>query len=323
MATIVVDKRERDKADRSELIIKYFEPFLNIHNARNGPQIAVTAEQIGTSDYSVMLHSGQVTRVALGIERKTWKDLSASIPDRLAAQIKGMKALRESTNCKLLLIIEGNAPPPNKRSRHMKPLVNMQAKLDHLLLRDNIPYIRTKNQQDTCKRIVELTNSLIKLQQAGQINGLAPVELKRGGVPDELWKGRKKTNSDVIYEMWHRLPGVSEQTRMVLMDKFGLVDLTNGSVSVDEIAEVKYFSGRNIGERSARKILSSKREHHIRILACIPGLSQVASHNILANFTLSQLCDASIEAIRQVDQTEKKKIGKKMAEKIKILLCQA
>lgn len=82
------------------------------------------------------------------IERKTLEDLLASFHDgRLVAQLRNMKNLKQSIyDPKRILLLETDKPIPQ----------NVQAKLDHLIIRDNFHIIYTKSIKDTADRIKSL-----------------------------------------------------------------------------------------------------------------------------------------------------------------------
>jgi hypothetical protein len=96
-------------------------------------------------------------------ERKSWADLAASIKDGRKDNIQKMLKLRDQIGCKLFMLIEGPArfSPTHKIGRI--PYKNLQAYLDHIVVRDGIFIIYSKSYTDTPLRLLEFIKNYLSL----------------------------------------------------------------------------------------------------------------------------------------------------------------
>ena len=80
-------------------------PFFN--TAVIPPNISYKVSRINYGDYSLVYED----KIIFIIERKTWKDLAASLKDGRSKNIQNLLKIREDTNCILIYLIEGNPIP--------------------------------------------------------------------------------------------------------------------------------------------------------------------------------------------------------------------
>lgn len=327
MATILIDDRERDKATGigrykkgRESIINYFAPYVEKYCAK-GRMISAQVQHLAVSDYAIMLHNQTHSKLVMAIERKTWSDLSASIEGRLNGQIEAMKELREKEKCDLLIIMEGPKAFPSKTTMcARKPYGNLFAKLRHLLLRDKIPWVISKNQAHTAEIICDFASDYISLTNRGDLE-INFGEGKLGGIPENLTKKKENSDDVIIIKMWCGVSGIHEYTCSVLRKKYKLAELFMGEVPVEEIAELRYADGVKVGERRAKGIIKAvmNQDSQIRALSEIPGLSRTGAKNLI------EQCDDGLlglffmdeEEIADLQLTEKKRVGPKLSVKIR------
>jgi ERCC4-type nuclease len=143
--TLIID-------DREHAIIPYFKNITNIN---------IEIKRITTGDYCIMIKN----KIIIIIERKTWSDLANSIKDGRKENVNKLISLRNSTGCKILYLIEGISRLKTDKLICNIPFKNLQAHLDHLILRDNISIIYSLNQQDTSVRIQELIKNYLSIKQ--------------------------------------------------------------------------------------------------------------------------------------------------------------
>jgi ERCC4-type nuclease len=120
--------------------------------------INIQSKQITTGDYAFIWQE----RCALIIERKRLSDLSASIKDGRMENHEKLELLRKSQGCPIVNIIEGRKKAPHIAIGGIT-MKALQAKLDHLMIRDNTHIIYTVGPQESAERIFELGLNTITL----------------------------------------------------------------------------------------------------------------------------------------------------------------
>lgn len=178
MAYIIADTRERDGANL------YFNPIIDENNRKytklavknGGGNIELKIKQIDIGDYCVIIKESNRTINAIMIERKTWKDLSASIKDgRMASQSYKLDYAKDKLGCMILYIIEGPVGYKDDTLVGNIPFKNLFAKIRHNLLRGH-PYVQTRDAEQTAKIVVLLARDILKLYKTNQISFPKQVE---------------------------------------------------------------------------------------------------------------------------------------------------
>lgn len=172
--TIIADDRETNGAN------PYFDKFIVGNNSEynkktakaGGGEIKLCIGRVTTGDYNICIHpvGTNTPIVALIIERKSWKDLAASIKDgRLKNQQSEMEKVSKKLGCQYMYIIEGKLTYQKSYNvaRHM-PFKNLIAKVRHTVLRGT-PLIQTKDQEHTAEMIVDLARDIWRFYQEGTI----------------------------------------------------------------------------------------------------------------------------------------------------------
>ena len=116
-------------------------------------------------DYSIMLKSRYSDKQILAaiFERKTWKDLAASLKDtRFITQ-------REEKGCMIYYIIEGGISYKDDYSIGRVPFKSLHAKVRCMSLR-GVHFFQTKDAQDTTRLLINLTRDLCRLYRSEQIS---------------------------------------------------------------------------------------------------------------------------------------------------------
>jgi ERCC4-type nuclease len=413
MAFIVADHRENNGAipHLRSCIAENNRANQKLSVAAGGGDIQYAEKQLPIGDYCVLIPSKFSTKNILAIvfERKTWKDLAASIKDgRSKGQQRGLDEIKRKRGCQVYFIVEGPLGYIDTHKIGNIPFKNLHAKLRHGLLR-GYPYVQTKDTQGTAHLIVNFARDVMKLYAQSEIDflddlseeyqnelnavhekynkklnlgnlsslgnlgssteavvitnsELTPqkieetlneietinedvdletilnIRLMNGGdpnMPDELKSRRVQTDSDIIESMWESIPGVSNKTSPILMNKYRLSEIIcAGSARVEtlrkEIAELKYPSGTKIGDKRALKILEiaydgddivkkeKSRVASVSLLACIPNITAVTAAAIIDKFSLREICNGQISSddIANIKKAKNRRIGEKIAERI-------
>jgi len=127
----------------------------NVSNKNVKENINIIVKRINIGDYILLLDN--IIKVV--VERKTLKDLASSMLDGRKENIKKLIELRNQTQCKIVYIIEGNIPNYERKINHI-PYKNMLAHLDHLMIRDDVFIIHSKNPEDTLERLKLLIKNI-------------------------------------------------------------------------------------------------------------------------------------------------------------------
>ena len=159
--TVIADDRENNGAN------PYFDKYIVANNAEYKKKtikggrgdIKLCIGRVTTGDYNILMHPAEYKQpiVALIIERKSWKDLAASIKDgRLKSQHSEMEKVAGKLGCQYMYIIEGKLTYKKDYNvaRHM-PFKNLIAKVRHTILRGT-PLIQTKDPDHTAEMIIDL-----------------------------------------------------------------------------------------------------------------------------------------------------------------------
>lgn len=305
----LIDKRERD-------ILDLLDSYNFEYKDAMGLPIEWRAEHLTTGDFILMDGANAI----LIIERKTWKDLAASIWDGRKHNIQKLIAYRESTGAKIAYLIEGAAFPASSKKFCRIPYKNLRAHLDHLLIRDNIIELRALNLSGTIERLFEFAKNIssIKISNIISLSTNTPPQSNEHPADTqaintqpintqainthsiathqltdiELAKCKQSpTESTIMQNIWCSIPHISSATYKLFMH-ISLTDLLCNKITIDTIAELSYNNGRQLGKKKAKKIIdacSSDTTFHIKLLSAIPNISKNTAETILSTYSLLQI----------------------------------
>lgn len=291
--------------DREQAIIPLFNSFTN-------PSANYKVSRINYGDYAVMYKN----HTLMLIERKTWKDMSSSIKDGRKHNVEKLKKIRTKTNCKLFYLIEGN-PIPKSTTRFARiPCKNLRAHLDHLMIRDNIHIIHSKNKKNTVYRIFEIVRNYLSITPSP----LLKYDAMDGGGGISQLKEKIVCEKADTYKLWCAIPNITEKTASLFINKgYHISDLLLKKISKEQIFELKYANNYVIGKRSEKiwKSISSN-EVHIKILSQIKGVTKKTAEIILNTYKFESLMngETSIEMLSIIQKTSSKKLGIVVASRI-------
>lgn len=288
------------------------------HLKNNKPNdISLLESQINIGDFSITYND----KIIICVERKTWEDLACTIkdPQRKANHEKLLK-LRTNVGCQIIYMIEGNPfPSPNRKFARV-PFNNIQAFLDHIMIRDSCHVVHSLNPAETANRLYSLTRHTMTLKTFKQ-------ESIKGGAL-EILKSREELSSDVIKDkMYLAMRGVTIVS-LPIIKEYPISDLFNNSINENEIANKRYASGKHLGTSRARHILSNANNVnvHIKMLAEIPQITKTTAKLILYKYSmidilLGKVSETELAAIVKSKNIKggiikELKIGKKVAQKM-------
>lgn len=276
---ILVDDRER-------CVIPFFKlPICAQYD------IEVEVKRIHIGDYAIY-HRETLLFI---IERKTWKDLSASIKDGRKSNINNLLQLREETRCKVILLMEGPSRFAANKCISRIPYKNLQAHIDHLVIRDNVYVIYASSPEDTAYRLIEFAKNYLSIDTVSkgpvapaspmppasppvEIKGSAVLQESKEGLEsqgsieketenilqegilstslDLLTRPKNKTDLEIIYNIWRCVPNITDKTTTIFIEHgFHISDLILGRIKNNDISTMTYPNGSIVGKR-AQKILS-------------------------------------------------------------------
>lgn len=175
-AYILADHRESNGANN------YLQPTVDKYNAINsklpwksggGTVMFQIVNNEAVGDYNIMIpsrYNANRNLIAAVFERKTWKDLAASIKDqRTISQHKNMLGLRDTKGCFIYYIIEGNLTYGDETTHAHIPFKNLHAKLRSMSLK-GVHFFQTRDQEDTARFLVNIARDIVRLYRQESIS---------------------------------------------------------------------------------------------------------------------------------------------------------
>lgn len=316
---LIADTRERNVVLRHEKELE---------------KISYEVKQITTGDYAVLSPAGNIMAV---IERKSLEDYGASIKDGRSNNKRKLVELRAQTGCRIIFLIEGpEFPDPNTCFGNI-PYRYIESSIFHLMIRDNVTVMRTRDTLDTAKTLARFVHSMDSLCQKMEdptecdAEELAPIEtIIRGSsnyppTPKEaidtavsmLTRKHEKTDHEVVRELWACFPGIAVESADEYMKSWSLADIISGRISRAHIENFKLASGRKIGKKAVTSLTNVTKLLQTRLLAHVPGISMVSAPIILESADLRNLLSWGVTGLGMVIATKgKKRLGDKVAERI-------
>ena len=292
--------------DRESAVIPHFKEYKNM-----SPNITFKVDRINIGDYSVVYKH----HILMTIERKTWKDLSSSLRDGRKDNVNKMLKLREDTGCKIFYLIEGN-PLPNPKIKFCRvPYKNLRSHLDHLIFRDDIHVIHSKNQANTVERIFELVKNYLSIKPSPLLkyNTEEPTddEIKTTAIT-KLKVKTVVSDESITYKIWTCVPNITEKTSALFINKdYHIAELILGEITKEQIYALKYDNGYVIGKRSetiwnGSRIKSCNNKYFIKMLACINGITKKTAEIILEKISFKELLEGkiSLEDLSSIKKNE-------------------
>lgn len=297
---IDIDKRERD--------------LLNAF----GENKNVRAQHMTTGDIAIYVDN----ILKLLIERKTWRDLAASIKDgRAVTQNPRLMEVGNDMKCKVMIIVEGKPSAIHGRI----PIKTLKAKLDNLMLINGFYITYSKNIEDTVNQIVIYSDIIsknyyedlkIKNTVGGDHTETKDVEIvveenKQQTVPDALTKVVRKSESDQAKDFLYTF----RKLRPVLKNikNKSVMDIYN--MSVEDMNNIKGRKSINPEDiiYDIRHPLNQK-----KALTKITGVSTVIADNIVS-FS-DDIAEWTESNLAELKAPNGRRFGNKLAKRINDVL---
>jgi ERCC4-type nuclease len=302
---LICDARERNVIER---------------HAAEFATINMKTQQITTGDYAVTCGEKIITI----IERKSLEDFAASFKDGRANNRQKLISLREKTGCKIIYLIEGKAYPKPDDKFGRIAYSNIESSIFHLMVRDNISVIWTKDTLHTAQTLVRFVKSMKSLVAKDIIDD-TPVVVKQeedivvNGSEDLLTMKHEKSDEDILRSLWACFKGITVETADEFIPKFTLSDIISGKIPRDQIEKLKTPTGRKVSSLVVKSLTSAlDKSTELRLLSVIPGISSTTASDILRGTKLSALLSYDVGAISIIKVGKSKKnLGEEKASRIK------
>lgn len=286
--------------------------------------ISMEIKQITVGDYVLLTPAGNILAV---IERKSLDDFSASLKDGRHSNKEKMIELRSQTGCRIVYIIEGpEFPDPNKVFGNI-PYKYIESSIFHLMIRDNITTLRTRDSLGTAQALARFMTSMDSLCNLLTVDSMAntadPIDEICNQVPAELGDiittltaKHEKSDHDVVREMWSCFPGISVESASEYMRYWTITDIVRGVIPRGDITKFKLASGRAIGKKASDSLCGVTKLVEVRLLSTIPGISHTTATTLLNATPLSRLLSYGKEISIEIIGKNSRRLGDKLAEKV-------
>jgi ERCC4-type nuclease len=291
---IVVDFRERK-------VIPHFKSC----------SVPYELDNLGRGDYAIMF----MDEVKIVIERKTWSDLAATIKDSDRRKNKqNLLDIREDTGCTLFYLIEGSPFINNNSKKGGIRGKSLKAHLDHLMIRDRISVIYTKNPAGTVERVVDLVKNIQTLREhvvaareakkrksvlsesKNISGGNKNSDIKTISGTARIKQRKKKCDLDILYKLWSCVTHVGPKVASVFVDnKIKLRDFLLGNITETQLRVLRFNSGVLVGDK-AKKIIRAQNPKYvntgriyIRLISSLPGFSVTSAELLLEKFSMRKI----------------------------------
>lgn len=298
---ILVDNRERKIHHIFDEVEQYGIPYY--------------IEHVTTGDMAICCN-GKIMNI---IERKTLKDLAASLRDGRITNMDKMTTLREETGCKVSYLIVGPKNPKETRKFGRISYKSLQSHLDHAQFLHNVFVLKAATEQEGVQRLFTMARNYETMDLSEYTKG--------GGHESLLKKKHEPTDEVILRNMWCSIPCITHNNLTNFLDNYTLHDLFSGKITKDEISVMRYPSGVTIGPKKAKKILDATNDQYIigRMLAEIPGITKKTAGLILDKYSFTKIWkrasdpekyDKILKKIASIKKTPKRKIGEAVAKKL-------
>ncbi|QII88581.1 pEP364R [African swine fever virus] len=286
-------------------------PFLktDFHHMHQNPiqknQALLEIKQLFTGDYLICKSPSTILAC---IERKTYKDFAASLKDGRYKNRQKMLSLREQTNCQLYFFVEGPAfPNPQKKINHVA-YASIITAMTHLMVRDHMFVIQTKNEAHSSQKLVQLFYAFSKEMVCVVPTSLTP------------------TDEELCIKLWSSLSGISGVIGKILANTCSVAHLVSGKLPSQNIDQLKTPSNRPFPKKVKRMLISiskGNKELEIKLLSGVPNIGKKLAAEILKDHALLFFLNQPVECLANIQIAQKTrtiKLGMKRAEAIHYFL---
>ncbi len=282
--SILVDYRERKVFDA-----------LSLNSTIKSGLLHYEIKNLNYGDYNI-LYDNKVLAV---FERKTWKDLSATIKDKQRSEnIEKLKFCRDETKCDVYYIIEGNFRFGDNRKIGGIEFHKLEMKLISLMVNFGIYVVQSSNEAHTIDKIVKFAKYYLKKNKVGSNELPAP--------PPETPELSNR-------RVWNNLRGLGKESTERVSDAFGIGEYIDGMINKEELEKLK------IPKRAINQFFKySLMENSERILTGILRVSVAIAKAILGKKNIVEIKNSTVEelSIIEIEGTRTRRVGKALAGRI-------
>jgi ERCC4-type nuclease len=317
---IIIDDRERDVIPSFDLV-------------QDMAPIAYKVARIEVADYAIVYQGPPESPnnyLIASIERKSYDDFAASLKDGRYENKEKMIKCRSETNCRLLFIIEGPAFPRSDHKYGKIPYSTIESATFHMMVRDNIQCIYSKNNLGTAEKIMRFANSMRTLLAASPdfLADFKPLAQPLGidqtggqGAPQEINTRIPKSDDQIIHQMWSAFKGINVISAPSLAKSLSFGDLIQPDAEA-KLKAIVLSNGRHLAQGTINNMLECSAPILVSILSAIPKISKNIAIRLVAAYpTLKALIEAPNAALEAQIVTDKgQKLGPKKTSLIKKML---
>lgn len=274
-----------------------------------GADFKYCIQRLTVGDYAICSADNKILAV---LERKTHADFAASIKDNRHANKEKMIDLRAQTDCRVFYIVEGEYRPQSTKVIDGIPYCAIQSAIYHMMVRDQIFFLYTKDQNDTIAELSGLMKSMATLGKkmdlaeiaGGDASQILPEDSPPASQLGLLTASRQLPDIDVARGLWAKIPGITVENAEQYL-KYSIAEIWQGNPA-EMLADMKTPTGRKISKKIAETIATHDKKLEYRILSAVPKISESTAKEILAEITLAELLAKDEAAISNI------KVGKAM-----------
>jgi ERCC4-type nuclease len=236
------------------------------------------------------------------IERKTLRDLAASLKDQRLENLDGLLEVREQCGCDVWLLIEGPAFPAGNTKYGRVSYSVLEALILDASIRDGIYVCRSKDDAGTARLLQSLMGRYARcqeLERAGIMGGAAGNHrAAHARALVMVRKERKKTtDASLVADMWAKLAGVSPAAGRLLLAEASVaewVGFAQAGVHGERLDAIRYPSGQRLSAKARtqlRRLLEGDGGNTTAFYGGAPKMSVRTARLITAEFPLTRLCE--------------------------------
>lgn len=302
-------------------------------------ECTLEVRQITTGDYVVASD-----RVLAVIERKSLEDFASSLKDGRHDNKNKLITFRAQTGCRIVYIIEGPEFPLPTDCFGNIPYKHIESSIFHMMIRDGICVIRTKDTLSTAKTLVRFCNSMGSLMKQLPTTELITPSLPASSTAlheentpyinpiigaeelnNLLTEIKEKSTEEIVRSLWSSFPGISVESSSEFMRVWSIADIVCGRIPREDIIVMKTATGKAINKKVTASLINVPLNVCIRLLSNIPGVSIDTAKKLLLNTTLSAFISQGADGmemfmipgkIRVGLETKARRLGPKCAKKI-------
>lgn len=288
-----------------KLLCDHRERAVTIH-AVEWTHITYHVQELTVGDYAVIDPSGRLLAV---FERKTLDDFGASIKDARHDNKEKLVRARDHTGCRIVYIIENPSWPQQSDTFARIPYRAIESSIFHLILRENICVLRTRDSLDTARTLARFVQSCDTLLERSYLPddqpAVPPVAVTSGVDPAAteanfaetirvLTARHAKSDADVARAMWSRLRGITSVTADEYASVMSLRDLFTGAGAAADLTSLRLSNGKVPPARALMSLRALTAEVEAKVLGAVPGISPatakavVHAHRLRALLTFSE-----------------------------------